>query len=72
LVWNYARERGYTIVTKDSEFQERSQVARSRPSVVWVRRGNSSTADIEAMLRKHADAIGLLGREQAGEFLVLL
>lgn len=71
-VWNFAREHGYTIVTKDSDFQERSQIARSAPCIVWVRRGNSSTPDIEAMLRKHADTIGMLGREQHGEFLVLL
>jgi predicted nuclease of predicted toxin-antitoxin system len=72
VVWRFAREHGYTIVTKDSDFQERSQVARSAPCVVWIRRGNSSTADIEAMLRKHSDAIGGLGREQAAEFLILL
>ena len=71
-VWQHARERGYTIVTKDSDFQERSQVARSVPCVVWIRRGNSSTTYIEATLRKHAASIATLGREQAGEFLILL
>ena len=71
-VWSFARERGFTIVTKDSDFQERSQVARSVPCVVWIRRGNSSTTYIESMLRKHADSIAALGREQDGEFLILL
>jgi predicted nuclease of predicted toxin-antitoxin system len=71
-VWQYAREHGFIIVTKDSDFQERSQVARSVPCVVWIRRGNSSTTYIEAMLRKHADAITALGHEQGGEFLILL
>ena len=71
-VWQYARENRFTIVTKDSDFQERSQVARSVPCVVWIRRGNCSTTYIEAMLRKHADAITTLGREQDGEFLILL
>ena len=72
VVWQYARKHGFTIVTKDSDFQERSQVARSIPCVVWIRRGNSSTTYIEAMLRKHADAITGLGRDQDGEFLILL
>ena len=71
-VWRFALEHGFTIVTKDSDFQERSQIARSVPCVVWIRRGNSSTADIEVMLRKHADAIAALGHEQDAEFLILL
>ena len=71
-VWRFALERGFTIVTKDSDFQERSQVARSVPCIVWIRRGNSSTADIDTMLRKYADAIAALGREQDAEFLILL
>jgi predicted nuclease of predicted toxin-antitoxin system len=71
-VWRHARAHGYTIVTKDSDFQERSQLARSVPCVVWIRRGNSSTTYIEAMLRKHAAAIAALGCEQDGEFLILL
>lgn len=71
-VWQFAREHGFVVVTKDSDFQERSQVARSVPCVVWIRRGNSSTTYIETMLRKHAGAITGLGGEQAGEFLIFL
>ena len=71
-VWQYALTHGYTIVTKDSDFQERSQVAGSLPFVVWIQRGNCSTADVEAMLRKHTGAIKALGREQKSEFLILL
>ena len=71
-VWSFALEHGFTIVTKDSDFQERSQVAGSDPCVVWIRRENSSTTDIEAMLRKHAKAIAALGHEQDPEFLILL
>ena len=71
-VWRFALERSFIIVTKDSDFQERSQVVRPAPCVVWIRRGNCSTADIEVMLRKHADAIAALGHEQDAEFLILL
>ena len=71
-VWRYALENGFTIVTKDTDFQERSQVAGSVPCVVWIRRGNSTTGDIEAMLRKHAEAIAALGHAKDSEFLILL
>jgi len=33
-VWRFALERGFAIVTKDSDFQERSQIAKSAPRVV--------------------------------------
>ena len=70
-VWRFALERGFAIVTKDSDFQERSQIASSAPRVVWIRRGNCSTRDIEAMLRKHAPRIAGLEQEQDGGFLIL-
>ena len=71
-VWRFARENGFTIVTKDSDFQERSQLAGSAPKVVWIRRGNCSTSDIEALLRMHANRIEALARNQDAEFLILL
>ncbi len=70
-VWNHARENGFVIVTKDSDFQERSQIAGSPPCVVWIRRGNCATADIAAILRTHADQVTALGKERDTEFLVL-
>lgn len=72
VVWRFALNNGFTIVTKDSDFQERSQVAGSMPKVVWIRRGNCSTADIEAMLRKHVDYIAALARDKDAGFLILL
>ena len=71
-VWRFALERGFAIVTKDSDFQERSQIASSAPHIVWIRRGNCSTRDIEAMLRKHAHRIAALEHESAAGFLILL
>lgn len=71
-VWRFALERGFAIVTKDSDFQERSQMAGSAPRIVWIRRGNCSTRDIEAMLRKHAPRIAELEQESDAGFLILL
>ena len=68
-VWRFALERGFAIVTKDSDFQERSQIASSAPGTVWIRRGNCSTRDIEALLRKHVLPIEALDRDRG--FLIL-
>ena len=71
-VWRFALERGVAIVTKDSDFQERSQLAGSSPKIVWIRRGNCSTGQIEAMLRAHASRIAALEQESGTGFLILL
>ena len=52
---DFARLQNLVIVTKDADFQERSLIAGAPPKVVWIRRGNCSTSDIEAILRRHSD-----------------
>lgn len=54
-VWDFARLQNLVIVTKDADFQERSLIAGAPPKVIWIRRGNCSTSDIEAILRRHSD-----------------
>lgn len=54
-VWEFARLQNLVIVTKDADFQERSLMAGAPPKVIWIRRGNCSTSDIEAILRRHFD-----------------
>ena len=71
-VWQFALERGLAIVTKDSDFQERSQIATVAPRIVWIRRGNCSTDEIVALLRGHAERISTLTGEGAPGFLILL
>ena len=35
-IWEYARREGFTIVSKDSDFQERSVLRGSPPKVIWL------------------------------------
>ena len=71
-VWRFALEQGLAVVTKDSDFQERSQIAATAPRIVWIRRGNCSTVEIERLLRKNAAYITSLADEGAPVFLMLL
>jgi len=50
-VWDYAREHGFAIVSKDSDFQQLSVREGPPPKVVWVRLGNCTVDDIEELLR---------------------
>lgn len=71
-VWRFALAQGLMIVTKDSDFQERGQMAATAPGIVWIRRGNCSTAEIEALLLKHAARIAALPQGGSPGFLMLL
>ena len=50
-VWQYAGENGFVIVSKDSDFSERSALLGSPPKVVWLRVGNCTTTRAEFVLR---------------------
>ena len=56
-MWSYAKAHGFAIVSKDSDFMERSVLEGSPPKVIWVRLGNCSTSEIAGLLRAHAEAI---------------
>ncbi len=56
-IWAYAIEHGYAIVSKDLDFAERALVQGPPPKVIWIRLGNCSTAEVEALLREHDDAV---------------
>jgi predicted nuclease of predicted toxin-antitoxin system len=70
-VWNYARANGFIIVSKDSDFHERSVFSGAPPKVVWIRRGNCSTDSIEQLLRVHAGDVANLLADDAARFLIL-
>jgi predicted nuclease of predicted toxin-antitoxin system len=50
-IWQYAKDNGFTIVSKDSDFQERCILHGQPPKFIWLRAANSSTEEIENLLR---------------------
>ncbi|MDT9176551.1 MAG: DUF5615 family PIN-like protein [Limnospira sp. PMC 1291.21] len=59
-VWDYAKHHKFIIVTKDSDYNELLTLMGFPPKIIWIRRGNCSTTDIEAILRTHAAHIQTL------------
>lgn len=49
LVWEYARQNQFIIVTKDSDFSELSLLRGFPPKVIWIRIGNCKTNEIESL-----------------------
>lgn len=56
-IWKFARENEYATVTFDSDFYDLGLLKGSSPKVIWLRPGNTSTRNLENVLRKNSDLI---------------
>ena len=70
-IWQFAKDNGYTIVSKDSDFQERSVLQGQPPKFIWLRVANCSTQEIENLLRKALPMIRQFIQEDDESCLVL-
>jgi predicted nuclease of predicted toxin-antitoxin system len=70
-VWNFARSNDYAIVSKDSDFHQRSLLLGFPPKVIWVKSGNCSTEAVERLLRDHVQDIEQFNADAAATFLIL-
>lgn len=70
-VWEYARQHGFTIVSKDSDFSGRSSLFGAPPKVIWLALGNCSTSEIERRLRGHHQELEAFVTERDTTLLVI-
>jgi len=70
-VWRFAKEKSLTIVSKDSDFHQRSFLFGAPPKVIWIRKGNCRTSDIADILRQHKSDIDQFEIDANATFLEL-
>ncbi len=70
-IWNYARDHGFAIVSKDSDFQQLSFLYGAPTKVVWIRRGNCSVSESEEILNLNAELLASFQADEEAAFLVL-
>jgi predicted nuclease of predicted toxin-antitoxin system len=46
-IWEYAKHNGFVLVSKDSDFQQRSLLFGQPPKFIWLRVGNCPVKPIE-------------------------
>jgi predicted nuclease of predicted toxin-antitoxin system len=56
-IWQYAKDKGLTIVTQDADFELLAQLRGFPPKIIWLRCGNTSTASIRQLLISHHQLI---------------
>lgn len=72
-IWSFARDRDFTLLSKDSDFYHFSIMRGAPPKVAWLRVGNDNTdaiarlirdreADLRAFIENAADVLLMLGR----------
>ena len=71
IIWEFAREHGYTIVSKDTDFYYLSIRFGPSPKVVWLRLGNCTTAAVALMLRQYHAILLAFEGDQPSAFLAL-
>lgn len=71
MIWQFAKENDFVIVSKDSDFQQRSFLYGSPPKVIWLQVGNTPTAEIEKMLRKNFNTIQQFDKNKDASLLML-
>lgn len=70
-IWDYAKQNEFTIVTRDSDYNDLSLLQGFPPKVLWIRRGNGSTQAIEQILRSASDQIQQLDQDPSIGILTL-
>jgi predicted nuclease of predicted toxin-antitoxin system len=71
VVWSYAAANGLTVVSKDSDFQQRALLYGYPPKVIWVRLGNCTTTAVAALLRARQSDVLAFEADATAAFLVL-
>jgi predicted nuclease of predicted toxin-antitoxin system len=70
-IWEYAKEHGYLLVSKDTDFYERSVLYGAPPRLIWLRIGNASVRDTAALLRDNYIIVRHFHDESESPFLAL-
>ena len=69
-IWNYAKLHGFAIISKDKDFYQRAMLYGSPPKLIWLRIGNCTRDELQALIQRHESDICAF--EHSGEFVLVL
>jgi predicted nuclease of predicted toxin-antitoxin system len=71
IIWEQAKRSSFCIVSKDSDFQQRSLLFGAPPKVIFLKLGNCPTQRIVAVLRGNETVITAFWMDEDACLLVL-
>lgn len=71
VIWEYAKVNNFVIVSKDSDFYQRSLLYGYPPKFIYLRIGNSPTSKIVQILRDGFEVITQFESSETESILVL-
>ena len=71
IIWEYAKANDFVIVSKDSDFHQRSLLYGHPPKFIYLRVGNCPTSKIVQVLKDNFDTITQFGDRELESILVL-
>ena len=70
-IWRHARAEGFAIVSKDTDFRDRSYVQGFPPKIIWLDVGNAGTTAIAGLLQRERPRIERFLAEEESSLLIL-
>ena len=70
-VWEYERDHGFVVVSKDADFQQRGLLYGHPPKVIWLRLGNCNRQELVQLVTSHRTDIEAFGANSVETILVL-
>ena len=65
-IFEFAKRHDFAIVTFDSDFCDLNTIKGSPPKIIWIRTGNTTTSNLEKLLRDKQEMITLFLNENYG------
>lgn len=56
-LWLYAKQHGFSIISKDKDFQQMSVLLGAPPKVIWLHMGNNPASRVVELLGREMTAI---------------
>jgi len=66
-IWEFAKEKEFTIVTQDSDFNDLNVLFGYPPKVIWIRTGNLKTDELSKLFHQYEkEIVAFLANDDLG------
>jgi predicted nuclease of predicted toxin-antitoxin system len=70
-IWDFAKDNGYAIVSKDADFHHMSFTFGAPPKTIWLKLGNCSTRQITTCISRYLSVISAFLDEEDSALMVI-